>query len=40
MVTVAALGFGDIPTRAFIEAFNIIKAKGWIALLTSQDFQR
>ena len=27
MVTVAALGFGDIPTKAFIEAFNIIKSE-------------
>ena len=32
LVTVAALGFGDIPVKAFIEAFNIINAKGWIAL--------
>ena len=24
MVTVAALGFGDIPTKAFVNAFNII----------------
>jgi SAM-dependent methyltransferase len=31
MVTVAALGFGDIPTKAFIEAFNIIKSEGWVA---------
>ena len=31
MVTVTALGFGDIPTRAFIEAFNIIKNEGWVA---------
>jgi len=38
MVTVAALGFGDIPTRAFIEAFNIIKAKGWIAFNIKETF--
>ena len=38
MVTVAALGFGDIPTKAFIEAFNIIKAKGWIAFNIKETF--
>ena len=31
MVTVAALGFGDIPTKAFIEAYNVIKTEGWVA---------
>ena len=24
LVTVAALGFGDIPTQAFINAFNLV----------------
>lgn len=38
MVTVAALGFGDIPTRAFIEAFNIIKEQGWIAFNIKETF--
>lgn len=38
MVTVAALGFGDIPTRAFIEAFNIIKGKGWVAFNIKETF--
>jgi len=38
MVTVAALGFGDIPTKAFIEAFNIIKTKGWIAFNIKETF--
>lgn len=38
MVTVAALGFGDIPTQAFIEAFNIIKAEGWIAFNIKESF--
>ena len=28
LTTVAALGFGDIPARAFIEAFNILQSKG------------
>jgi len=38
MVTVAALGFGDIPTMAFIEAFNIIKAEGWVAFNIKESF--
>ena len=32
LVTVAALGFGDIPPRAFIEAFNLVRPGGWVAL--------
>jgi len=38
MVTVAALGFGDIPTRAFIEAFNIINEMGWVAFNIKESF--
>lgn len=38
MVTVAALGFGDIPTRAFINAFNIINKQGWVALNIKETF--
>lgn len=38
MVTVAALGFGDIPTRAFIEAFNIIKEQGWVTFNIKDTF--
>ena len=38
MVTVAALGFGDIPTNAFIEAFNIISAVGWVACNIMETF--
>ena len=38
MVTVAALGFGDIPTKAFIEAFNIIKTEGWVAFNIKETF--
>ncbi|MEJ2449839.1 MAG: methyltransferase domain-containing protein [Gammaproteobacteria bacterium] len=38
MVTVAALGFGDIPARAFIEAFNIIKPEGWIGFNIKESF--
>ena len=38
MVTVAALGFGDIPTKAFIESFNIIKKQGWVAFNIKETF--
>jgi len=38
MVTVAALGFGDIPTNAFIEAFNIISTRGWVAFNIKETF--
>jgi trans-aconitate methyltransferase len=31
LVTVAALGFGDIPPEAFAEAFNLISDHGWVA---------
>lgn len=30
LVTVAALGFGDIPTQAFINAFNIVENNSWV----------
>ena len=38
MVTVAALGFGDIPTKVFVEAFNIIKAEGWVGFNIKETF--
>ena len=38
MVTVAALGFGDIPVKAFIEAFNTIKSEGWVAFNIKETF--
>lgn len=38
MVTVAALGFGDIPPKAFIESFNIIESEGWIAFNIKETF--
>lgn len=31
LTSVAALGFDDIPTRAFLNAFNLIQNGGWIA---------
>lgn len=38
LTTVAALGFGDIPAKAFIEAFNILQSKGWIAFNIKETF--
>jgi len=38
LTTVAALGFGDIPTKAFMEAFNIIQPKGWVAFNIKETF--
>jgi SAM-dependent methyltransferase len=38
MVTVVALGFGDISTKAFVEAFNIIKAEGWVGFNIKETF--
>ena len=31
LTTVAALGFGDIPPRAFVNAFNLVADAGWVA---------
>jgi hypothetical protein len=30
LVTVAALGFGDIPTQAFVNAFNLVENNSWV----------
>ena len=38
LTTVAALGFGDIPPRAFAEAFNYVDTPGWAAFNIKQDF--
>lgn len=38
MTTVAALGYGDIPVKAFVEAYNIIKNKGWISFNIKETF--
>lgn len=38
MVTVAALGFGDIPGDAFLSAFNIIKSEAWVAFNIKETF--
>ncbi len=38
LTTVAALGFGDIPAKAFVEAFNILQSEGWIAFNIKETF--
>jgi hypothetical protein len=38
LVSVAALGFGDIPARAFVEAFNLIAKQGWVAFNIKETF--
>jgi hypothetical protein len=38
LTTVAALGFGDIPPLAFIEALNLIDETGWIAFNIKETF--
>jgi predicted TPR repeat methyltransferase len=38
LTSVAALGFGDIPPRAFAEAHNLVADGGWIAFTIKEDF--
>lgn len=38
LTTVAALGFGDIPPRAFATAFGYIAEDGWVAMTIKDDF--
>jgi SAM-dependent methyltransferase len=38
MTTVAALGFGDIPPKAFMTALNIIESDGWVAFNIKDSF--
>jgi SAM-dependent methyltransferase len=38
LTCVAALGFGDIPPRAFREAFNVVVDGGWIAFTLKEEF--
>jgi SAM-dependent methyltransferase len=35
---VAALGFGDIPVKAFANAFNLLAPSGWVALNIKETF--
>jgi SAM-dependent methyltransferase len=38
LITVGALGFGDIPSPAFAEGYNFIVDGGWIAFNIKEDF--
>lgn len=38
LTCVAALGFGDIPPRAFATAYNLIADGGWLAFNIKEDF--
>lgn len=38
LTVVAALGFGDIPPRALIEAFDLVKDGGWLAFNIKESF--
>ena len=38
LTSVAALGFGDIPPRAFFEAIRLIPEKGWVAFNIKETF--
>lgn len=38
MTTVAALGFGDMPPRAFATAYNLVEAGGWLAFNVKETF--
>lgn len=38
LTTVAALGFGDIPVKAFMQAMNLVDKQGWIAFNIKETF--
>lgn len=38
LISVAALGFGDVPATAFLEAFNAIASEGWVAFNIKDTF--
>lgn len=38
LVTVAALGFGDIPPKAFVTAFNLVSTPGWVVFNIKESF--
>ena len=37
-ISVAALGFGDIPVRVFAEAFHLVDDGGWVAFNIKETF--
>jgi predicted TPR repeat methyltransferase len=38
LVSVAALGFGDIPPKAFLKSLDLIEVGGWVAFTIKEDF--
>jgi SAM-dependent methyltransferase len=38
LVTVAALGFADVPAEAFMVAYNLVREDGWIAFNIKETF--
>ncbi|ABW66178.1 class I SAM-dependent DNA methyltransferase [Desulfosudis oleivorans] len=38
LITVGALGFDDIPPRAFVAAYNMVETGGWVAFNIREDF--
>jgi predicted TPR repeat methyltransferase len=40
LTTVAALGFGDIPPKAFTTAYDLVADDGWVAFNIKEDFVR
>ena len=38
LTTVAALGFGDIPPRAFLQALKFVRPGGWVAFNIKETF--
>lgn len=38
LLTVAALGFGDIPAAAFLNALDLIDTPGWVVFNIKEDF--
>lgn len=38
LTSVAALGFGDIPPKAFFEAMNLVRVGGWVAFNIKETF--
>ncbi len=38
LTTVAALGFGDIPPSAFLQALSFVKVGGWVAFNIKESF--
>ena len=38
LISVAALGFGDIPAKAFLEAFNMVGKDGFVAFNIKETF--